>query len=121
MPGPRVRELIEALGYVDGKTIVDDYLREIRPVFAPPRTSQCTVYRPGESCQFDLWEPKREIPYVRMRSPPATTGGLSERQIYLTPSARSCERDWTSCARWFASTNRGGSAGPATLSARICP
>jgi hypothetical protein len=31
-------------------------------VFAPPRTFQRTVYRPGEICQFDLWEPKREIP-----------------------------------------------------------
>ena len=62
MPGQRVRELIEALGYVGGKTIVDDYLREIRPVFEPPRTFQRTVYRPGEICQFDLWEPKREIP-----------------------------------------------------------
>jgi transposase len=62
MPGQRVRELIAAIGYVGGKTIVDDYLREIRPVFDPPRTYQRTVYRPGEICQFDLWEPKREIP-----------------------------------------------------------
>ena len=37
-----------------GKTIVDDYLREVRPLFAPPpRTFQRTVYRPGEICQFD--------------------------------------------------------------------
>jgi transposase len=62
MPGQRVRELIEALGFAGGKTIVDDYLREIRPVFEPPRTYQRTVYRPGEICQFDVWAPKREIP-----------------------------------------------------------
>jgi transposase len=62
LPGQRVRELIEALGYAGGKTIVDDYLREIRPVFLPARTYQRTVYRPGEICQFDLWQPKREIP-----------------------------------------------------------
>jgi transposase len=62
MPGQRVRELIEALGYAGGRTIVDDYLREIRPVFSPPRTYQRTVYRPGEICQFDLWEPRAEIP-----------------------------------------------------------
>jgi transposase len=61
MPGQRVRELIEALGYAGGKTIVDDYLREVRPVFSPPRTFQRTVYRPGEICQFDLWEPGREV------------------------------------------------------------
>ena len=32
-----------------GKTIVDDYLREVRPLFVDQRT----VYRPGEICQFD--------------------------------------------------------------------
>jgi transposase len=62
MPGQRVRELIEPLGYAGGKTIVDDYLREVRPLFAPPRTFQRTVYRPGEICQFDVWEPRAEIP-----------------------------------------------------------
>ncbi len=63
LPGVRVRELIEPLGFNGGKTIVDDYLRELRPLFAPPpRTFQRTVYRPGEICQFDLWEPKHEIP-----------------------------------------------------------
>ena len=62
MPGQRVRELIEPLGFDGGKTIVDDYLREVRPLFAPPRTFQRTVYRPGEICQFDLWQPRAEIP-----------------------------------------------------------
>lgn len=61
LPGQRVRELIAPLGFVGGKTIVDDYLREIRPIFDPPRTYQRTVYRPGEICQFDLWQPKDEI------------------------------------------------------------
>jgi hypothetical protein len=27
----------------------------------PPRTFQRTVYRPGEICQFDLWEPRAEV------------------------------------------------------------
>jgi len=62
LPGTRVRELIEELGYDGGKTILDDHLREARPRFAPRRTYQRTVYRPGEICQFDLWEPKEEIP-----------------------------------------------------------
>jgi transposase len=62
MPGQRIRELIEPLGFDGGKTIVDDYLREVRPFFVTPRTYQRTVYRPGEICQFDLWEPKTEIP-----------------------------------------------------------
>jgi transposase len=58
----RVREELEPLGFGGGKTIVDDYLREVRPLYLPPRTFQRTVYRPGEICQFDLWRPSREIP-----------------------------------------------------------
>jgi transposase len=63
LPGQRVRELIAPLGFDGGKTIVDDYLREVRPLFAPrPRTFQRTVYRPGEICQFDVWQPRLEVP-----------------------------------------------------------
>jgi transposase len=62
MTGQRIRELIAPLGFEGGKTIVDDYLREVRPFFAMPRTFQRTIYRPGEICQFDLWEPGEEIP-----------------------------------------------------------
>ena len=62
LPGVRVRELIEPLGFDGGKTIVDDYLREIRPMFLRPRTHQRTVYRPGEICQWDLWETSRPVP-----------------------------------------------------------
>jgi transposase len=62
MTGQRIRELIAPLGFEGGKTIVDDYLREVRPLFVTPRTYQRTVYRPAEICQFDLWEPREEIP-----------------------------------------------------------
>jgi transposase len=63
IPGVRVRELVEALGYVGSKTILDDYLREVRRLFAPPpRVFQRTVYRPGAVCQFDLWEPSGHVP-----------------------------------------------------------
>jgi transposase len=62
LSGVRVRELIEPLGFVGGKTIVDDYLREVRPLFARPRTFQRTVYRPGEVCQFDLWHTSSPVP-----------------------------------------------------------
>jgi hypothetical protein len=55
-------KLIVALGFDGAKTIVDDYLREVRPLFVTPRTFQRTIYRLGEICQFDLWEPKDEIP-----------------------------------------------------------
>jgi len=62
IPGKRLRELIGELGYEGGKTILDDYLREVRPLFEVKRTYQRTSYRPGELCQFDLFEPSQEIP-----------------------------------------------------------
>jgi transposase len=63
LPGVRVRELLEPLGCTVCKTVVDDYLREVRPLFAPPpRAFQRTVYRPGEICQFDVWQPRGEVP-----------------------------------------------------------
>jgi transposase len=61
IPGKRIRELIEELGYDGAKTILDDYLREVRPMFERRRTYQRTIYRPGELLQFDLWEPRGEI------------------------------------------------------------
>jgi transposase len=74
LPGQRVRELIEPLGYRGSKTILDDYLRELRPLFCPPpRTFQRTVYRPGEVCQFDLWEP----------SSPVAVGHLEQRRAWV--------------------------------------
>ena len=62
LTGVRVRELIEPLGFDGSKTIVDDYLREVRPLFERRRAYQRTIYRPGELCQFDLWEPSAEVP-----------------------------------------------------------
>ena len=54
--------LSQTLGFDGGKTIVDDYLREVRPLFVRTRTHQRTVYRPGEICQWDLWEPSAPVP-----------------------------------------------------------
>jgi transposase len=62
LPGVRVRELIEPLGFDGKKTIVDDYLREVRPLFVRTRTHQRTIYRPGEICQWDMWEPSAHVP-----------------------------------------------------------
>jgi len=62
LTGVRVREELVPLGFAGGKTIVDDYLREVRPMFLKLRTHQRTVYRPGEICQWDLWEPSALVP-----------------------------------------------------------
>jgi hypothetical protein len=63
LAGQRVRELIAHSASTAARRSSDDYLPEVRPLFVPrPRTFQRTVYRPGEVCQFDLWEPKSEVP-----------------------------------------------------------
>jgi transposase len=62
LSGVRIREELEGLGYVGGKTILYDLLSELRPRFLPPpRSFQRTRYRPGELAQFDLCEPRLEI------------------------------------------------------------
>jgi hypothetical protein len=58
----RLREMAAELGYEGGKTIFDDYVREVRPRFLVKRTFQRTIYRPGELVQCDLWEPREQIP-----------------------------------------------------------
>jgi hypothetical protein len=58
----RLREMATDLGYVGGKTIFDDYVREVRPRFLVKRTFQRTSYRPGELVQCDLWEPRAPVP-----------------------------------------------------------
>jgi transposase len=61
----RLREMAAELGYEGGKTIFDDYVREVRPRFLVPRTFQRTIYRPGELVQCDLWEPRALVPVGR--------------------------------------------------------
>lgn len=58
----RLREMATEIGYVGGKSIFDDFVREVRPRFLVARTFQRTVYRPGELIQCDLWEPSEQIP-----------------------------------------------------------
>jgi len=57
----RLRELATDLGYVGGKTVFDDYVREVRRRFVAARTFQRTIYRPGELAQCDLWEPRLPV------------------------------------------------------------
>ena len=74
----RIREILVGLGFDGGKTIVDEYVREVRPLFSDQRTFQRTVYRPGDVLQFDLWQPKREIPvgYGQTRKGYVVVGAL---------------------------------------------
>jgi hypothetical protein len=62
IPSLRLREMAAELGYAGGKTIFDDFVREVRPRFQVRRTFQRTIYRPGELVQCDLWEPREPVP-----------------------------------------------------------
>jgi transposase len=63
LPTIRVFELLGELGFDGGKTLVYDYVAELRPLYAPrPRIFQRTTYRRGELLQFDLWQPREELP-----------------------------------------------------------
>jgi hypothetical protein len=62
VPSQRLRELAEEVGYEGGKTVFDDYVREVRPRFLVKRTFQRTIYRPAELIQCDLWEPSEHVP-----------------------------------------------------------
>ena len=69
----RLREMAGELGYAGGKSIFDDYVRDVRPRFQVRRTFQRTIYRPGELVQCDLWEPRELI----------TVGHAQQRRGYV--------------------------------------
>ncbi len=62
LPGEVILGVLREQGYEGGRSILHDHLRELRPRFAPLRSTQRTTYEPGELCQFDLWHPSRLIP-----------------------------------------------------------
>lgn len=62
LPGEVILGVLREQGYGGGRSILGDHLREVRPRFAPPRSTQRTRYEPGELCQFDLWHPSTLIP-----------------------------------------------------------
>jgi hypothetical protein len=56
LTGVRVRELLEPLGFDGGKTIVDDYLREVRPLFVRLRDASADVVPPWGVLPVGSWE-----------------------------------------------------------------
>jgi hypothetical protein len=51
-----MRELAGELRYQDGKTMCNEYVREVRPRFLVCRALQRTVYPPRELVHCDLWD-----------------------------------------------------------------
>jgi len=62
IPGKRVLEILSEQGYRGGKSILNEHLREVRPLFRRARIYQRTTYLPGQLAQWDLWEPPVPIP-----------------------------------------------------------
>lgn len=60
-----IRERLQAEGYRGGKTILKDYLREVRPQFLAAETYQRTSYLPGEIGQIDWWHLPVAVPVGR--------------------------------------------------------
>ena len=54
--------IAERIGWEHGMTILNQRVRELRPLFLPPDPVQRTSYHPGELAQWDLWQPDVEIP-----------------------------------------------------------
>jgi hypothetical protein len=68
LPGVRVRELLEPFGCAVCKTVVDDYLREVRPLFAPPpRTFSAPSIGPGRSSSSTFGSRPRRCQSVTAR------------------------------------------------------
>jgi hypothetical protein len=80
MPRQRIRERIAPLGFAGGKTIVDDYLREVRPLFVDQRR----IYRPparfASSTSRSGW------------TPTATPGPLTPTRATPRPPSRPSAR-----------------------------
>ena len=60
-----IRERLQAEGYRGGKTILKDYLKEVRPPFLAAETYQRTSYLPGEIGQVDWWHLPVRVPVGR--------------------------------------------------------
>jgi hypothetical protein len=69
-PGKRIRELIEELGYRGSKTILDDYLRELRPRYLVRRTYQQLRARAHVLLGARLPGPARRVDRAGQRAQP---------------------------------------------------
>lgn len=112
LPTIRVLELIGELGFDGGKTLVYDYVAELRPLYAPrPRTFQRTVYRRRASWSSYRFTSVRDGRPSARRGPtrPATGGSATDSRTPAASSALASER---ACQRRPAIHSRPGQAEP---------
>lgn len=77
---PRIRELLaefprmpstviaERIGWQGGRTVLQERVALLRPLFLPADPCQRTEYQPGELAQWDLWFPPAKIPVGQAQS-----------------------------------------------------
>jgi transposase len=61
LSGVRVREELEKLGYVGGKTILDDLLRELRPRFSAAAAQLSRSVKPTNRFDTEAGRPSRSV------------------------------------------------------------
>jgi transposase len=68
--------IAERIGWAGGRTVLQERVAELRPLFLPADPCQRTEYRPGELAQWDLWFPPVKIPLGQGQSasPPVIVG-----------------------------------------------
>jgi transposase len=85
---PRIRELLsefprmpstviaERIGWQGGRTVLQERVALLRPLFLPADPCQRTEYQPGELAQWDLWFPPVKVPLGQGQSasPPVIVG-----------------------------------------------
>jgi transposase len=94
---PAIRELLsehprmpatvigERIGWTRGRTILQERVAALRPLFVPPDPVQRTDYAPGELAQWDLWFPPVDIPFgFDQHGRPPVIVGVSGYSRWLT-------------------------------------
>jgi len=68
--------IAERIGWGGGRTVLQERVAELRPLFLPADPCQRTEYHPGELAQWDLWFPPVKVPLGQGQSasPPVIVG-----------------------------------------------
>ena len=85
----RIRELLIEQGFEGGKTIVDDYVREVRPFFRDQRSYQRTAAR-------HKTQPRSDRP-CRGEAPTAMASPVTRPQCRLNPFRLTCHNTTKNC------------------------
>lgn len=82
---PRMASTViaERIGWTGGRTVLQERVAELRPLYLPADPCQRTEYRPGELGQWDLWFPPVKIPLGQAQSAvlPVIVGALGYSRV----------------------------------------